>query len=466
MSVAWEQLVRTGHPAGDAQAVEGLAQRARAEGLAIQATPVAGGGMHVRAYRAAPNAWAQPQPGAQVAPISSRFVAPIAAVPHGPHRHVGWAAPGAAQAGWGQPPQVGGHPHPHAQHAQHAMVHGVPASPPKPPSLTVQAPLSQAGYLTTSQGLAMFRERSIYAAQGAIPAMFQDLAKIGYLDQELEAKRSKWGWFTALGAIALVGGFVISVVLPPLFIGWAILLVAFIFIVRAYGAAKKADMENARFILAHRLLGLIEPDLDPRQPVTLRIGLSPYDDRRKIKSHRKMSVSGGVGQWDEYVYEDDFLHLAARGADGSKIKLVLFETVRERKGWKRGRSGKMKSKRKAQARFSLSLAIDVKAEKHGALARMREAAWRAVRLPVLAKAKSLDVGPDGVALEVVSRAGWKVTTRDARGLPQIVHGASKVDGLARMPGSTIDAFDCTAMSLLSAYQVLNFSAKASKPRAA
>lgn len=457
MSVAWEQLVRTGHPTGDAQAVEALAARARSEGLAIQTTPVMGGGVHVRAYRAAPNAWGQAQQGA---PISARFVAPLAAVPHGPQRNVGWAAASQGQAGWGQSPQAAHHG------GQHQAMQAVQAGPPRPPSFTVQTPLSPAGYLATPQGLAAFRERTIYAAQGAIPAMFQDLGKIGYLDKELEAKRSKWGWIMGLWIAWVFLFFVISVVLPLLFIVWGIFFIGMFFVIRAYGGAKRADMENARYVLAMRLLGLLEPDLDPRHPVVLRIGFSAYDERRKIKSHRKMNVPGGVGQWDEYVYEDDFLHLIARGADGSKIKLVLYETVRERKGWKHGRSGKMKSKRKAQARLSVSLNVEVKTEKHGALARMREAAWRAVRLPVLAKAKSLDVGPEGVSLEVVSRAGWQVTTRDARGLPQILHGASKVDGIMRMPGSTIDAFDCTAMALLSAYQVLNFSAKASKARAA
>jgi len=340
------------------------------------------------------------------------------------------------------------------------------AAPARPPSLTVQTPLVQAGALTTSQGMAAFRVRSIYAATGAAAQMFQDLAAIGYLDQELEAKRSKWGWAAGLGGVGLVVLFIIGCALPPLLIVWAVFLVAWILAMRAYGAAKKADMEDARFVLAHRLLTLVEPDLDPRHPIVLRICFSPHDDRRKLKSHRKLSVPGGVGQWDEHVYEDDFIHLHARGADGSKIKLVLCETVRERKGWKRGRAGKMKSKRKAQARFSLSLSIDVKTDKHGALARMREAAWRAVRLPVLAKAKSLDVGPEGVSLEVVSRSAWSVATRDARGAALVVQGASKVDGLVRMPGSTIDAFDCTAMALLSAYQVLNFSAKASKAHAA
>ena len=61
-------------------------------------------------------------------------------------------------------------------------------------------------------------------------------------------------------------------------------------------------------------------------------------------------------------------HFVGRAADGSKIKLTLYETVRERSGWKRGASGKMKSKRKVQARFAISLDIEVKTQKHGALA--------------------------------------------------------------------------------------------------
>lgn len=47
--MSWERAIRTGHPGSDAQAVEDLRREAASQGMALQVSPLPGGGLHVRA---------------------------------------------------------------------------------------------------------------------------------------------------------------------------------------------------------------------------------------------------------------------------------------------------------------------------------------------------------------------------------------------------------------------------------
>jgi hypothetical protein len=438
----WERLVRTGDPGRDAHEVQRLAVEAQGKGLAIHAVPVPGGGVHVRAYAPARGAWGAPPEGQAPGPISSRFAAPIAPPRHGPQPAAAWGQPG-----WGTP--------------QPAVA---PVAPARPPSATLQAPVQPAGTLGQPGGIDRFRATHVLAVQGGIDAIQSDLAALGYADRATEAARSKWGWITGLGCAGVVllavGGFLF----PPFFVVVVIALGLWALALRTYGSHKKADLENARLLLAHRLLQLIEVDVDPTHPVLLRLCLSGHDERSKIRSFRKMEVPGGVGSWDETVYQDDWLHLTARTADGSRLRLVFFEVVRERKGWKRGRAGKVKSKKKLQVRSTVVLDVGVKPSRHAALMALRETGWRAVRLPVGAQARDLTVTPEGLSMKVNARGPWAVATRDATGRPTSLYGATKSFG-GVPPGMPIDALDTAAMMLLSAFQILNFSSKASRARA-
>jgi len=63
--MSWETTVRTGHPTSDAQAVEGLRQKAAAQGMTLTVTPMPQGGLHVRAVPAPAyggHAYGGPQP--------------------------------------------------------------------------------------------------------------------------------------------------------------------------------------------------------------------------------------------------------------------------------------------------------------------------------------------------------------------------------------------------------------------
>jgi hypothetical protein len=59
--MSWETVIRTGDPAADGTALEDARRLASSQGLVVQASPLPGGGYHVRAFAGAPGL---PAPGA------------------------------------------------------------------------------------------------------------------------------------------------------------------------------------------------------------------------------------------------------------------------------------------------------------------------------------------------------------------------------------------------------------------
>lgn len=82
--IVWETTVRTGHPASDQQAFDQIRRQYEPQGLAVQAQPIPGGGLHVRVLRMMPAAPSHPPPQPQ------GWGQPAYGAPQ-PHPHQGWA---------------------------------------------------------------------------------------------------------------------------------------------------------------------------------------------------------------------------------------------------------------------------------------------------------------------------------------------------------------------------------------
>src|SRR5688572_7367900 len=76
----YETQIRTGHPAGDHQALEQIRRQYEPQGLLVQAQPMPEGGLHVRVLRAtpsvsphAPSPYGGPVPGAYGGPVPGAY---------------------------------------------------------------------------------------------------------------------------------------------------------------------------------------------------------------------------------------------------------------------------------------------------------------------------------------------------------------------------------------------------------
>lgn len=198
----------------------------------------------------------------------------------------------------------------------------------------------------------------------------------------------------------------------------------------------RLDVPDLRYGLPGRLVEMLGRDMAKGSAFDARIDFS--QPTQKKKQVAKGPWPGRSG-WKQESFEDPWMWLSGRFLDNTVFALTLTELTVVRSGWKRGRSGKRKHKRKTKPKgMEAKLLLKFPRKRYGAVTILESSLEEAVNLP------------EGVSLK-------KIKVNDHQLLIQAKVAPNRL---------TTDGFyQLFTQMLLSAYQVLNLSKELSKSSA-
>lgn len=287
----------------------------------------------------------------------------------------------------------------------------------------------------------------IYRAQAPCARVLEELRQLGELDTLKEKQQSQ----ALTVSVATLGGG-----LSALYVGFstlgrvfgaqqllswsgaALLLVSSVaFVIRT--RHRRLNLENRRYELASHVVGLLQADISPEEPVTLELDLRPDTHSDKYRDESK-TPSG----WTVKHYLDPWLSLQGRLLDGTHLRLEMAERVQLRKRTKTNFRGKTKFQSKRLSDALLRVRLRVKPERYQHLRRLGSQAKGAVQLLKGTRLKALTLEADRVDMTLLLESPW-LAVRE----PRPDSGRTSTDPL--------DGPRVVAMALLSLYQILNLS---------
>ncbi|OJT23877.1 hypothetical protein BO221_18120 [Archangium sp. Cb G35] len=292
-----------------------------------------------------------------------------------------------------------------------------------------------------------FSNEPIYRATVPCPQIIEDLQQLVELDalkEKQQDRATKVGTLTlAAGVLCLFVGFMVmggeGVGMPLTWAGTALALVGIgAFIVRS--RHQRLNLENRRYELASRLVGLLQADIAPDEPVTLELDLRPETHSDKYQNESK-TPSG----WNVKHYLDPWLSLQARLLDGTHVRLEMTQRVQLRNRTKTNIRGKTKYQSKELSDALLRVRLRVKPERYQHLERFGSRAEGAVQLLKGTQLKDLTVEADRVDMTLHLASPWAAGNEPPP-------GPGSGTGPAPLNGQRV-----VAMALLSLYQLLNLS---------
>jgi len=271
--------------------------------------------------------------------------------------------------------------------------------------------------LLSPQVMAGLRSQRIYEGQGSILQVLSDITAMRDLDaesEELERKGRKIAVFSgvgvALGVIMIVAGmaFVTS---PAIFIPGVLIgiggIIGLIFGIQKKKTHGRLNLENRRYEVPAKLLGLLRADAKPGEPMSCHIDFDDHNAKRKLVRE------GKAGHWNVKYFISRWLDINGRLADSTKYSLAMLVKHQDRHRTKRSASGKLKHKSKSKTSQEYIVKLKVKATKYPQLKELLSdvsaKASAAVRLPQEATVKSLEVSEDGLSLAVTIPRGFTAT---------------------------------------------------------
>lgn len=278
--------------------------------------------------------------------------------------------------------------------------------------------------------LSAFRSTLIYEAAASPQELRGDLAKIRELDDTSESKRKALGWGAFLSLVgAVVGFFALDDALQLGVGGGLAALTVVLFILRARWG--RTDVEDRRYELLEGVLGLLDADVHPETPVSVRMDLRRIDDEAKLEER----VSLGAVKIESF--KDPWLEVSGRFADGTSFSLAQTERFQRKRTTKTNMRGKTKVKTKTKSAWESAVGLRFKQKRYGHVAKVSpEQGKQAVQLPPQVACKRFQLAPESVQLRAASKSAWDATP------PGREH--ADVDGVTTV-----------AMMLLSCYQILN-----------
>ncbi len=286
-----------------------------------------------------------------------------------------------------------------------------------------------------------------YEKEAQAGELMADLKEMRSLDRVYEGKVRRFLWIGIPSVLAGIGGAILcgaALENPALagLVGIPLGLVGLVCIVLAI-LNKRGDLDDRRYELPGRLLGLLDRDVAPDQPYALVIDFRPTDHKEKFE--RK----GEAGTWKVKYYRDPWLTLSGRFLDGTHFTLEGVELQQNRSKWKRSRSGKMKHKTKKKHGAEFQLALKFKPERYAAIESLAGDLSGAIQLPPDTICKGVDCANGKLKLRVgLKGVRWQSNTPDC-------------DELSRESGLQV-----VSMMFLSAYQILNLGRELTKREAA
>jgi hypothetical protein len=197
-------------------------------------------------------------------------------------------------------------------------------------------------------------------------------------------------------------------------------------LIRRYG---RLNLEDRRYALVARLLGVVGRDLGPSARIALHLDLAAADSHGKL-----VDKEGGFGR-SVRRYHDPWLRLAGRLLDGTRFELRWAERLTVKTKSSRRKGTRIWRKVKSRVRLNLT----VKPARARQLARLRGKAKGAAQLPAEAKLRTLEVHSEGLAMKVALLGEW--------------HAAAPNDAAA----DGVDGVEVVVRMFLSLYHLLGLA---------
>ncbi|MFN0051233.1 MAG: hypothetical protein ACKV0T_03525, partial [Planctomycetales bacterium] len=190
-------------------------------------------------------------------------------------------------------------------------------------------------------GLARFKSTLVYEAEAPAEQVLVDLQEIREFDQQSEARLRIWKILTLVSVLIVGPGSCLGVsqALGPrysqgifftcLTVGGIGLITGIVLWVR--GA--RLDLANRRYELCAELMRLLGRDMAKDAPLSVALDLARPNERRK------KSDVGQVRDWKVTYFQDPWLRLRGKFADGTTFQITMIEKFQARSKWTRSRSG-------------------------------------------------------------------------------------------------------------------------------
>ena len=286
-----------------------------------------------------------------------------------------------------------------------------------------------------------YRKTLRYQATVPAPQLQGHLRQLAQQDRIAEKQKRKYTYISIFGGVLAFLSFFLISMSPQFGVLTLILVVATTICAVLASRWNRLDIPNLRYELPQRLADLFSRDMDRGAPLEVSIDFSsPIKRNKKICTVPYPARRG----WKMDCFEDPWLQLGGQFLDRTEFTVSLMERTVSRYGWKRGRSGKSKFKRKNKFKgFDAQIYLKFPRKTYGAIALLKSDLPEAITLPTGVKLKRLKVHPNQLFLQV------KIPANCA-----LLRNQSALDGL----------YQLVTQLLLSAYQGLNLSKALSKSK--
>lgn len=278
-----------------------------------------------------------------------------------------------------------------------------------------------------------FRKTLIYRSTQSIAQVQEDLKDLRLIDQTAESKRRRWTLIATLGGLLIVTGLVLLFVSSQSTPAGFFMLVGLLVMTPGIALAMlsgRYDLENRRYELAERVLGLLKADTEKDAGVQVEINLKPVNDGSK------KTGTGKVGVWNVDYFQDPWLAVHGTLMDGTAYHLAVTEKHQARSYWKRNVRGKSKYKSKKKSACEVLLTLKPGKKRYPDLLNSAGNAQQMLRIPAWGTIRQFRVAKDELLLKVQAKEEWSVASDDE------TRQAAAADHLI-------------AMMFLSLYRILN-----------
>ncbi len=142
-------------------------------------------------------------------------------------------------------------------------------------------------------------------------------------------------------------------------IGVVLLIAATVTAAVLWNRLRSLDLSNNLRVFALPVLALLSEDMEPSQPVQIRLDLSPCTAKSKLTEKTEPYSSGAYYKIIDSFYLDPWMEGSAALADGSRLSWTITDRIRERKKTKRNPRGKIKTKTKHSKKSVMNVRVEL-----------------------------------------------------------------------------------------------------------
>jgi hypothetical protein len=183
------------------------------------------------------------------------------------------------------------------------------------------------------------------------------LAPLAAFDAETDKARGRaGGWLAAVIIIGLILT-IVGLAVEPIAgaaVGVATIVLSVV-LWSVYRRTKKMDLANGPLAFAVPLMPILREDVDPEEPVHLRLDLAGYGAKGKAKGKSEPYKKGAYHKIVDTFYEDPWLAGHARFVDGTDLQFNVSDVVISQRKTKRNPRGKVKTKTKIKKKTTIEL---------------------------------------------------------------------------------------------------------------